>query len=137
MHHAVDLSHMIGEHTLFPRQPTSKPPLINFTFPNQKTDSFPYSIPDHCLFNRRLNSRQRVAVMRILKAQCRPAPYVLFGPPGTGKTVTLVEAILQVGVTRKSRDYHMIPSIYCRCIDFLGVREFWSVLPPIVLLTSL
>ena len=100
MHHAVDLSHMIGEHTLFPRQPTSKPPLINFTFPNQKMDSFPCSIPDHCLFNGRLNSRQRAAVIRILKAQSRPAPYVLFGPPGTGKTVTLVEAILQVGVVK-------------------------------------
>ena len=111
MHHAVELSHMIGEHTLFPRQPTSKPPLINFTFPSQKTDSFSSSIPDHCLFNRGLNSRQRAAVMRILKAQCRPAPYVLFGPPGTGKTVTLVEAILQVGVASKSHDCHMILSL--------------------------
>ena len=102
---------MIGEHTLFPRQPTSKPPLINFIFPSQTSGSFPKSIPDHCLFNRSLNPRQRAAVMRILKAQCRPAPYVLFGPPGTGKTVTLVEAILQVGVVRQSRDYHMIWSL--------------------------
>ncbi len=36
--------------------------------------------------------------MRILGAQCSHAPYVVFGPPGTGKTVTLVEAVLQVGV---------------------------------------
>ena len=54
------------------------------------------SVPDHQFFNPVLNSRQKSAISRILGAQCRPAPYVLFGPPGTGKTVTLVEAILQV-----------------------------------------
>ena len=92
----VEMSTMIGALTLFPRQPTPQPPLIRFTFSIQSKVSFPSSIPDHHLINRSLNSRQRAAVARILKAQCRPMPYVLFGPPGTGKTVTLVETILQV-----------------------------------------
>ena len=66
-------------------------------FPNDVLPKLPQkSKKDQGLFNTKLNERQRAAVSRILIGQSRPMPYVLFGPPGTGKTVTLVEAILQV-----------------------------------------
>ncbi|XP_023983184.1 RNA helicase Mov10l1 [Physeter macrocephalus] len=47
-------------------------------------------------FNPLLDENQKLAVRRILSGHCRPIPYVLFGPPGTGKTVTIIEAVLQV-----------------------------------------
>ena len=52
--------------------------------------------PADFLYNPSLNERQIAAVSRIVSGQCRPTPYLLFGPPGTGKTITVVEAILQV-----------------------------------------
>ncbi|NXC35011.1 SDE3 helicase, partial [Campylorhamphus procurvoides] len=49
-------------------------------------------------FDRKLqaNEEQRRAVTHIVTGMSRPAPYLIFGPPGTGKTVTVVEAIKQV-----------------------------------------
>lgn len=50
------------------------------------------------MFNHHLdnNPEQLKAVQHIVAGSSQPAPYVVFGPPGTGKTVTLVEAINQV-----------------------------------------
>ena len=49
-------------------------------------------------YNRDLNEEQRLAVKSIVAAEKRDVPYVLFGPPGTGKTTPLVEAVLQLAV---------------------------------------
>ncbi|NXR61185.1 SDE3 helicase, partial [Rhadina sibilatrix] len=45
------------------------------------------------------NEEQRKAVTHIVMGVSRPAPYLIFGPPGTGKTVTMVEAIKQAMVS--------------------------------------
>uniref|UniRef100_A0A673GKH1 RNA helicase n=1 Tax=Sinocyclocheilus rhinocerous TaxID=307959 RepID=A0A673GKH1_9TELE len=42
------------------------------------------------------NPEQKNAVCNIVAGTSKPAPYLVFGPPGTGKTVTIVEAIKQV-----------------------------------------
>ena len=46
--------------------------------------------------DRQLNTEQRIAVASVLLQAGGAVPYALFGPPGTGKTVTLVECALQV-----------------------------------------
>uniref|UniRef100_A0AAY4B686 RNA helicase n=1 Tax=Denticeps clupeoides TaxID=299321 RepID=A0AAY4B686_9TELE len=47
------------------------------------------------LFDMKLerNDEQKIAVQNIVAGVSKPAPYLVFGPPGTGKTVTIVEAI--------------------------------------------
>ncbi|XP_030381830.1 helicase MOV-10 isoform X2 [Scaptodrosophila lebanonensis] len=42
------------------------------------------------------NSEQLQAVQQIVTGPNAMAPYIVFGPPGTGKTTTIVEAILQL-----------------------------------------
>ncbi|XP_043967053.1 putative helicase mov-10-B.1 [Gambusia affinis] len=59
-------------------------------------------LPKLKLFDYQLekNPEQYQAVQHIVAGSSRPAPYLVFGPPGTGKTVTLVEAIKQIEKTQ-------------------------------------
>ncbi|KAI4888968.1 hypothetical protein NFI96_014931, partial [Prochilodus magdalenae] len=60
------------------------------------------------LFDRSLeeNIEQYTAVCNIVAGVSKPAPYLVFGPPGTGKTVTMVEAIKQVA--KNIADVHIL-----------------------------
>lgn len=55
-------------------------------------------MPKLRMSNRQLenNPQQHAAVQRIVAGSSKPAPHLVFGPPGTGKTITLVEAMNQV-----------------------------------------
>ncbi|XP_049791620.1 putative helicase MOV-10 isoform X1 [Schistocerca nitens] len=65
-------------------------------FPNEYSYSSDAGI--RSWFNRLIetNEEQKTAVSHIVSGSFFPSPYVVFGPPGTGKTVTIVEAILQL-----------------------------------------
>uniref|UniRef100_A0A3P9J5M7 RNA helicase n=1 Tax=Oryzias latipes TaxID=8090 RepID=A0A3P9J5M7_ORYLA len=82
-HQAVDLAtkHQLGD----------------VLFPSGAAKSS-FSLPKLSMFNHHLdnNPEQLKAVQHIVAGSSQPAPYVVFGPPGTGKTVTLVEAINQI-----------------------------------------
>ncbi|XP_066559522.1 putative helicase mov-10-B.1 isoform X2 [Amia ocellicauda] len=82
-HRAVQLAvrNRLG-HVLFPSQCTA---------PEK-------ALPELRLYDSSLekNPEQFMAVRCIVAGVSKPAPFLVFGPPGTGKTVTIVEAIKQV-----------------------------------------
>ncbi|XP_043472679.1 putative helicase mov-10-B.1 [Leptopilina heterotoma] len=53
-------------------------------------------------FNKNIekNEQQKQAVQRMVGRTSYPEPYLVFGPPGTGKTATIVEAICQINRRR-------------------------------------
>ncbi|KFV61329.1 Putative helicase MOV-10, partial [Dryobates pubescens] len=84
-HRAVELAMQHGLASLLFPSASCHQPLLTGTFQPR-------------WFDRKLqsNEEQCRAVTHIVMGISRPAPYLVFGPPGTGKTVTMVEAIKQV-----------------------------------------
>uniref|UniRef100_A0A3B4AAZ7 RNA helicase n=1 Tax=Periophthalmus magnuspinnatus TaxID=409849 RepID=A0A3B4AAZ7_9GOBI len=94
---------------LFPLAPTSP---LNFCF---------FLKPLlYRLFDRKLgkNPEQYRAVQHIVAGSSKPAPYLLFGPPGTGKTVTVVEAIKQIAKC-KPQSCILVCAFTNKAADFL------------------
>lgn len=85
MHRAVELAEKTGIiQSLFPTESQLKKDAIT------RDDVRPF---DRNIEN---NKEQLEAVRNIVSGTSGAAPYIVFGPPGTGKTVTMVEAIKQV-----------------------------------------
>lgn len=43
-----------------------------------------------------MNEEQKLAIYNMLNSKSSPKPFICFGPPGTGKTSTLVEVVVQL-----------------------------------------
>lgn len=87
------VSHL-GEQFLFPSKVLKREnPQLDVTYKDDDMylcdDKLPW-------YNNTLNPIQKRAVFNILRGETEKMPYVIFGPPGTGKTVTLVETVLQL-----------------------------------------
>ncbi|XP_063237788.1 putative helicase MOV-10 isoform X2 [Bacillus rossius redtenbacheri] len=76
----------------------------SFMLPRQRVGLTEPVVPIRLWKNRNLenNEPQMRAVTNIVNNTAYPAPYIVFGPPGTGKTVTIVEAIVQLWDRHKS-----------------------------------
>lgn len=55
------------------------------------------------LHNHQLNEEQAAAVRAVVDGVARHIPYIIFGPPGTGKSTTIIEAILQLATGARGR----------------------------------
>ncbi|KAH8297060.1 hypothetical protein KR044_004312, partial [Drosophila immigrans] len=77
------------------------PSVRRYLFPAKKPQEVSNdgtNLPNLLLFNANIasNMEQLQAVKQIVKGPNTLAPHIVFGPPGTGKTTTIVEAILQL-----------------------------------------
>ncbi|XP_034939289.1 putative helicase mov-10-B.1 [Chelonus insularis] len=78
--------------------------MVSMFFPQKNVDITESKDIDINWINKNIetNPEQMQAVKNILKKTSHPAPYIVFGPPGTGKTSTLVETICQIMIRNPS-----------------------------------
>uniref|UniRef100_A0A7G3AED1 Putative dna helicase n=1 Tax=Lutzomyia longipalpis TaxID=7200 RepID=A0A7G3AED1_LUTLO len=67
------------------------------------------------------NPEQQSAVIHIVQKSSFPSPYILMGPPGTGKTTTLVEAIYQI-LMRSPNDRILVAATSNYACDVIAIR---------------
>uniref|UniRef100_A0A240PP38 RNA helicase n=1 Tax=Anopheles atroparvus TaxID=41427 RepID=A0A240PP38_ANOAO len=105
MHHAIaKVKAIMGPEYLFPDAIATREPSLNVRLnardelvllgdaSGTRVDKvLPWQNPN-------LNHYQKAAIMNVLRGETRPMPYVIFGPPGTGKTMTTVELIHQLAL---------------------------------------
>ena len=75
-----------------------------------------------------MNRLQSTAVSSILAGSFSTCPYIIFGPPGTGKTTTLIEAVKQYGLL-PSTNRILICAPNNNAADVL-LRQLASTIPP-------
>ncbi|KRG05413.1 uncharacterized protein LOC6580910 isoform X2 [Drosophila mojavensis] len=81
-----------------------------------------------CLYNENIghNPEQQQAVQQITFCDKLPAPYIIIGPPGTGKTATICEAIYQLYVRRPDTHILVLAGSNTAC-DEIALRLLRSI----------
>lgn len=96
-HHAINcVTSAMGFDYLFPTKTNIREPWLDLKINengNLATTEFDNKFSWH---NPLLNPIQKEAIKNILRSEARPLPYIIFGPPGTGKTMTMIELIHQI-----------------------------------------
>ncbi|GKY99097.1 hypothetical protein MPSEU_000865200 [Mayamaea pseudoterrestris] len=70
----------------------------------------PYPLNKWMWANPSLNDEQKMAVQQIVRGSMRPLPYIIFGPPGTGKTMTVVETVYHLAKKCQAKVLLVAPS---------------------------
>jgi helicase MOV-10 len=74
------------------------------------------------------NPEQVQAVQHIVCGTSQPSPYIIFGPPGTGKTSTVVESICQLWKTSPKAKILVTAQSNAACNEIM--QRLLAVIPP-------
>lgn len=86
----------------------------------------------------RSNKEQQKAVINIVNKTSFPSPYVVFGPPGTGKSTTIIEAIAQI-VKLKPNAHILVTAgsnsacddVAVRLLKYISLNKIFRIYSPI------